>query len=525
MKRKLIICILVFLTVFGAYLRLHGIGKYSFWCDELYHVFAAQNINNTGEPLLPSGVSYTRSLVYTYMVAISFKLFGVSESAARLPSALMGILMIPAAYLISRRLLGVMPALILAGLISLSPYQVAWSQVCRMYSLLQLLYLLIFYACYAAGENVPRQASPGSLLMRYIPGACLLALAVHTHHLAVMFILSALVYCTGMTLLIFLCRGGKAALRSGYLIVSAVTVASIAVLAVVVKCFLPELDLSAYISSTPVWAMHHAHDFSYYREILHTTYPIFAAFFPLALVLMMLKKGKLGLYTACCFVVPFLALSLIFPWKDERYMFFIFPLFLMPIAFLGSEIIAWVRSAYSDKERHAVRGHAGIRSLAARYLAIGACCIAIAYPAFFPWIKNPPSTFIKFALYDMHPLASFAESIPANELFLSTGSMELFYYSRRHPDYQLATHEFVRDSARRETDRETGTPIIADLETLKKLESGYAVTWFITDNSYMKDPSLSKDFQDHIKSEYIKLPVSDNVYYVYRHQKEEGTAP
>lgn len=45
-----------------------------FWVDELYHVIAAIGILTTGQPILPSGLLYERSIITTLLTAGSFKL-------------------------------------------------------------------------------------------------------------------------------------------------------------------------------------------------------------------------------------------------------------------------------------------------------------------------------------------------------------------------------------------------------------------------------------------------------------------
>ena len=152
---RLIRCLKILLfTVFlglqsyGVYLRMTALENRSFFIDELYHVYAAESLNNSGTYQLPSGATYARAAIYTYFVSLSFKLFPISEYAARLPSAIFGFLYLGLLYLLMAVAFGLRVACISSLLITFSPLEIFYSSECRMYSLFQLIYALqalLFY--------------------------------------------------------------------------------------------------------------------------------------------------------------------------------------------------------------------------------------------------------------------------------------------------------------------------------------------------------------------------------------------
>ncbi|HYO45107.1 MAG TPA: glycosyltransferase family 39 protein [Gemmatimonadota bacterium] len=133
------------------------------------------------------------------LVRLSLEIFGQSAWALRLPSFLAGVLCIPAAWFLGRRLdvragagerrpLKAVPvaAALLAALIAFDPLLVVQSGLARMYSLLALLTLLTlerFGALIAADE---RRTGPWCLL-----GALLLA-ATWTHYLGYVLVAAVL---------------------------------------------------------------------------------------------------------------------------------------------------------------------------------------------------------------------------------------------------------------------------------------------------------------------------------------------
>ena len=101
---KSTIFIIFALTVICFYLRFNNLGDHSFSNDEAITTYAAIGVLEHGTPVLPSGEVYTRALLNTYLIALSFKTLGVSEFSARIVSVIFGTLTIPLVYLLGKEL-------------------------------------------------------------------------------------------------------------------------------------------------------------------------------------------------------------------------------------------------------------------------------------------------------------------------------------------------------------------------------------------------------------------------------------
>src|SRR5262245_39555987 len=75
----------------GAFVRCWDLGGVGLHGDEDTMALAVLHILKDGRPILPSGMLYPRGLTELYLMTLSAELFGVSEWAFRLPSALCGV--------------------------------------------------------------------------------------------------------------------------------------------------------------------------------------------------------------------------------------------------------------------------------------------------------------------------------------------------------------------------------------------------------------------------------------------------
>ena len=133
---------LVAVLLLAAALRLYGLGFESLWLDEAISVkFANLGVSEIVEGSKTDNNFPTYYLLLHYWVAI----FGESEVAVRLPSALMGILAVYLVYAIGDRLFGRGTGVVAALLVSVSPYLVLYSQEARVYNLMALAALASFY--------------------------------------------------------------------------------------------------------------------------------------------------------------------------------------------------------------------------------------------------------------------------------------------------------------------------------------------------------------------------------------------
>ena len=135
--------ILAAITLAAAILRLTHLGTESFWIDEVSQAKAASLMGELGWRAVASRENV--SPLSHVILWVLQGMFGYSETVARLPSAIAGILLVPVTYSLGRRLASHRVGLIAALLVAINPYGLWYSRDARMYALLSLwcaVYLL-----------------------------------------------------------------------------------------------------------------------------------------------------------------------------------------------------------------------------------------------------------------------------------------------------------------------------------------------------------------------------------------------
>jgi hypothetical protein len=125
--------LLALIVAAGAVLRFWGLGSVGLHGDEETMAMPTMHIVEHGTPHLPSGMFYPRAIAQLYMMAGSVALFGESEWALRLPSALCGVLLIALAFFVGRRFLTPRWSLALAAAVAFLPEFIIDAQTARMY--------------------------------------------------------------------------------------------------------------------------------------------------------------------------------------------------------------------------------------------------------------------------------------------------------------------------------------------------------------------------------------------------------
>jgi hypothetical protein len=119
--------------------------------DELHHVLGGQKLMQTGHPIIAEG-EYTRGILYTWLVAISYAMFGDSLPSARLPAVLIVASIAPLLFVWIRREAGDLAAWITAILFITSPFVAEIAQFSRFYCL-QMLFFTLGSLCVYYGST------------------------------------------------------------------------------------------------------------------------------------------------------------------------------------------------------------------------------------------------------------------------------------------------------------------------------------------------------------------------------------
>jgi 4-amino-4-deoxy-L-arabinose transferase-like glycosyltransferase len=309
---KSTLVIIVALTAIGFYLRFNNLGDRSFWYDEAITSYAAIGLLDHGTPVMPSGEAYTRALLNTYLIALSFKTLGISEFSARIVSVIFGTLIIPLVYLLGKEFKSKRVGLIAALLITFSAFEILWAREARMYAQFQFFYLLTVYLFYISLKKDNYKL--------FLFSGISFILAWYSHRLSLCFVPVAVTY-------ILLCKR-KEFLKNKYFIYATFGILGLAFVYMALTGKTP-FD---YLSSTVQrWAQHTALHYVF-AFVLSTLLILVAINSAISLILWKFKihRDRAHLYFMLNFFIPFIFLSL-YPWRYYRYAFFIFP-FLVILA-------------------------------------------------------------------------------------------------------------------------------------------------------------------------------------------------
>jgi mannosyltransferase len=133
------------MVVVGALLRLHNLGGESLWGDE---VVSWWQVKGNLAHLIWSTAQDNYPPLNNLAIFAVIKLFGGGEWSLRLPSAIFGVTNIVALWWLGTMTVGRTAGLIGAGMLTLSPFHLEYSQEARMYSLLALAATLYAATCF-----------------------------------------------------------------------------------------------------------------------------------------------------------------------------------------------------------------------------------------------------------------------------------------------------------------------------------------------------------------------------------------
>lgn len=178
----------LFFILLAFALRVYALGSQSLWYDE---AVTAQVVQQGLAELARWTADDIQPPLYYAITAAWVQGAGLSEWALRFPALFFGVLMIPLAYVLGRRLFGRVAGNLAALLAALHPLWLYYSQEARMYTLLTALGMLAGYALLrvlAAGHS---QADYPKTRWRWWAVLVLTASALlYTHYFAV-FLLAA----------------------------------------------------------------------------------------------------------------------------------------------------------------------------------------------------------------------------------------------------------------------------------------------------------------------------------------------
>ncbi|MFQ5706575.1 MAG: glycosyltransferase family 39 protein [bacterium] len=508
LSTKVTTTVLVLLLLSAVYLRFYHLGNPSFWVDEMNHVYAGMSLSKDEAPRFPSGVANERALIYSKMVGWSFSLFGVSESSARLPSAVFGILSILLIYWVGQDLFDRRVGLLAAFFLTFAHPAIGWSRTCRMYTLFQFLFLLGVYSFYKGFEAERRHklGEKKAWLQRLdvylnaqgvrwpwlLLSALVFVVSLKVHQLTGLFAATLLVY----WMLGFLGRlfeeGPAKSLSSKYFLCLVLTTVAIVVA-------LLAFNLTAFIKYAlnfhPNWARYaRAEDSHYYYWYLTSSdqFPL-AALFLIGAIQALARLNKTALFFTVAFVVPVAFHSFVFSYKIANYIFNVYPFFVLIIAYgliniytsetlRGAEILKKIR--LSGKAMSPRRLKLVVAALFLLWIPLTVWFrIAVKLPRIDSAGTNGVVTH-----YDWRGAANFvAHNRSPDDVVLATLPLTVLYYlgnvdfnlNQAHLDESLKWETVATNGRHHEF--YTGVPSVESVSDLQKIMAASPNGWVIAD--------------------------------------------
>lgn len=142
----------VALLALGAFMVTYNLGYESFWQDELASINAATGVLHHGVPVWSTGFLYTKSELFSYMLAVVIAVFGYNPVALRMFSAIEYLIMLCMTFVVGRYFFGKRVGLLALALAVFNPLVLHWGREARMYQQAQLMVLVVVFLFYKALE-------------------------------------------------------------------------------------------------------------------------------------------------------------------------------------------------------------------------------------------------------------------------------------------------------------------------------------------------------------------------------------
>ena len=514
------------IVIGGLTLRLCNLDGPSFIGDELFHVFAAEKILEGKGPLLPSGYLYSRSLLFTYLVAFSTFLGSFNEFSARLPAALIGTLTIIAVFYIGRRWYSTSAGLIAALLTSLTPLEIFLSRQVRFYTAFQLLYILFLFILFHSLDSQPINSRLlGKRICKYfnkiqlcpfllMASAILFALSYHLQSLSIVGLVGPAFY---VLILAFLAPFIKKMLlprkKKFYILGTLIIVAGI--VAILTPSTIEKFtEVNTHI---PSWAQKSWH---YYHDRLVADYPIVFGSFLIMALIALIKNPKATLYLVTCFAVPIAVQSLFFELKHIRYIFH-----LIPIMYIvsGAGISIALKRLYKQLSK-LIAANVKIPhpQISAAFLILGAAsCVFTATP----WLaKGITLHRLEIGISRWNGSSQWRETMhgiqpyikPADVVICSLPALAMYYnptlknlYQLNNQTIRLNSATNMRDASGNLLDYSSGAQCIENLEQLKQILKSKSRAWFISEKHRLRNDSYySIDIKRYMKNCFKSVEIS-----------------
>ncbi len=492
--------------------------------DELYHVLAARGLLETGEPRIADG-RYERGYLFTWLVAVFFRIFGESLAVARLPSLIATVCLVVALHLWVRREAGPLAGWLVAGLYAVSPFAVLIAQFSRFYAIQALAFTLGCWAVHELARTSPRSLRFTILL---VAAGSLFGLAAVLQPTTYLGLTGLAVWAT----LVLLGRGFRSADLSPVRRTILLVALAVLVFAVLVVGWSSGVVEDAWLRyrRVEIFNIETEDQFWFYHFWYVLYYPtLWTLTAPLAL-LAIVRAPLLGGMATVVFAVSFLLNSFAGS-KSLRYIAYAQPL-LFVIWGLALAALAPALRRAGSRLREELR--AGIDPAGRWGVRIGSILVGGAFVSILlvnPFWLRTASVLAVRPLGPEIPDADWRRAAPVLAPLLAevavvvdTEELGPLYHLGRH-DILFSPSKFgelvgeIRDGF--VVDPRTGRPIVATLEALERIVVCYPSGLFLAPRmhwhrTHFADTKVIGLLEDH--GEPVALPAESHVHaYVWRH--------
>lgn len=508
--RKPILAETAFVTILllgAAFVRMRNLGAFSFWNDELFHVLAAQSYVDHGDLFIPLVGNYTRALPVTWITIFITKYMGLSEFSARLPFVLINLFFLIISYIAVRKLVNRGTALLFLIVMAFSPFEVSIARECRMYGMLQLLYFFAVYFFCFGFEWRGHQDQTGELKQNFelrfqknikqlALAGILFLLSMRIHKLSVNFLCVVLGYCVIFFIWDAFRENLISVLRSKYFIVIC---CAIATFLTIYFAFPHVLNSYLYLArKIPSFSNRTLSDTGYYRYFLSDNYPFFFFIYPLSAFMMVKEKGRRGVFLLLAFSLPFLLHTYILGRKLIRYIYYIFPFFIVCSSFFTARLasFSWrqLREHMKDITRYA---------WPVMLLTVFFAFNTVGYP----WLANIRKIGQVTKYPDYKTLPSDLVQKMNEGIILTTRYKQYYYYGGKLPQYYI--RRFDEDYTYKQNDRYP-IKVLKTMSDIRRVfkENDKSLFVLMDEWTWRNKSFLSREMVSYIKKHTRKIQHS-----------------
>jgi hypothetical protein len=498
--------------------------------DELHHVIAARGLLEDGQPRIAEGL-YTRGLLYTWMVAGSYALFGDSLAVARLPSVLCMALLAAVIFVWVRREANALAAWIGAGLFAVSPFAVDMAQFSRFYAPQCLGFFLGMALLYEA------IGTPGGWGRRALLAALALPpllIALHFQPTTLIGLMGLALWAAGTVGLPWLMEDGEAGRRKRLAFAGLVALGLV---------LLAGLWLSGTLAGlwhryrwTPLFNQDVQDQFWYYHAWYSLLYP---SLWPLTGVLALVAVAawpRPAGFSLVVFATAFL-LNSVAAAKNLRYLVyaqpFLFALWGMALASLWPPLQAFARRLRQGLVGPLESVAPGLGRLAGALLGAALLFLLLANPA---WLRTA-SLLGDFTVPPEQPSPDWpavadelAPWLQRADIVVTTEELATLYYLGRYDvRFSRSKLDELPDAEQRQfgIDHRTGRPVVSTTESLERILACYPSGVILGPQASWNNRLLLDQEQTRLiqaRAEPIPLPRGAHIF-AYRWQHPAGFVP